>query len=279
MCMQNHIDVSILIVHYLAKKETLACIASVIKYTKRVTYEIILVDNDEEKTIEKELRVQYPSVRYIMNKNNGWGGGVNKGAAIAQGKYLYFLNPDTILLNNALQVVFGFAEQNENIGIVASLLFDKTQKPYVLQGSQELTPMRALVVYSVLSKMLPRNKIYQNFYAHTRDEKGLIPIEIPPLAASLVMKAIFEEAGGFDENFFLYFEEYDFGKRVRRLGYQNYIHSESKVIHLWGVSTKIKGTSGIVFLNSRKSYFKKYYPASAWIISLALNIRLRNLLQ
>src|SRR3989344_3834203 len=93
------IKVSIIIVNYKVKKELFSCINSIFKSKPRTSFEIIVIDNDEEAVIEKELKIKFPNVRYVRsNKNLGYGAGNNLGVSIAKGDYLFFLNPDTRLL-------------------------------------------------------------------------------------------------------------------------------------------------------------------------------------
>ena len=102
------VDVSIIIVHYKVEKELFACIDSIKRSSPKCNYEIIVVDNDEEKIIEDKLKKSYPEVVYLANNNNGWGGGTNVGVEKARGEYLYFLNPDTVLLSNVLDASLSF---------------------------------------------------------------------------------------------------------------------------------------------------------------------------
>ena len=93
----NKEQLSFIIVHYKAQKELFDCINSIKDSGIKVPYEVIVVDNDEEKKIEKELKQKFPFVIYIRStKNLGYGVGNNLGAKKSNGKYLFFLNPDTI---------------------------------------------------------------------------------------------------------------------------------------------------------------------------------------
>src|SRR5437868_5310985 len=87
--------VSIITINYHVGKQLFESIQSIITSKPKTPYEIIVVDNDEEKTIEKELRKKFPKVTYIPNSNKGFGQGNNIGAKYARGEYLFFLNPDT----------------------------------------------------------------------------------------------------------------------------------------------------------------------------------------
>ena len=107
----NKIDVSIIIVNYNTKVVTQKCIESVIDKTKAVSYEIILVDNaSDDGSVEAIKEKNYLFVKIIENKSNyGFGRANNIGVKVAKGKYILFLNSDTILLNDAVSLFFRLA--------------------------------------------------------------------------------------------------------------------------------------------------------------------------
>src|SRR3989344_3100604 len=103
----KRIMLSIIIVHYKVKDELFNCIKSILNSKPKTKYEIIVVDNDEENIIEKDLKDRYPKVRYIKTpKNIGFGAGCNLGAKFAKGNYLFFLNPDTRVLPESLDNLY-----------------------------------------------------------------------------------------------------------------------------------------------------------------------------
>ena len=260
---KNKVDISIIIVHYNVKKELFDCINSIYKSKPKVSFEIIVVDNDEVKVIENELKNKFPNVLYIKNKNNGWGGGTNKGVEHARGNYIYLLNPDTIFINNALDSVYEFGKNKSDVGVVSSLLFDKNKKVYPLQGTRLLNPLNAIFSLSVINKFFPDNPISKKFWMKGWNKNKIKQVESATLSAAMIRKDVLMKAGGFDKRFFLYYEEYDLAKRLKKLGYKNYIIPSSRVVHLWEVSTAKTGRANAFIENSRKYYFKKYYGGLA----------------
>lgn len=256
---KSKLDISIIIVNYKVEKELLACIKSILEIKPKTTYEIIVVDNDEDKTLEKNLKKVFPQVLYIPNSNNGWGGGTNIGAGKAKGRYLYFLNPDTIFLNNALDISIDFYEKHQDAGVVASLLFNKNKVEYPQQGSRELTPIRALYVYTFLNKYWPHNPVSNKFYKKVKNKEGVYEVEVATLSAALISSQLFKEVGMFDTNYFLYFEEYDLARRLNKLRRKNYILPSAKVLHFWESSTKQINNRNHILEKSRRYYFKKHF--------------------
>src|ERR1035437_2164849 len=214
----KRIKVSIIIVNYKVKQELFACISSIYSSKPTTSFEIIVIDNDEKNVIEKELLKLFPHVKYIKSPSNlGYGRGNNLGVKFATGDYLFFLNPDTALLDNAVDVLVNFLDNNNKSAIVAPLLLDKNNKPYEFQGNLELTPLRGIVVLSFLSKVFPR--IFNKYWITNSNKNEIKEVYSVPGTAFVIKKDIFYRIGKFDEDFFLYFEEHDICKRVKDEGY------------------------------------------------------------
>ncbi len=261
--------VSIIIVHYHVKKELFDCLTSIIKSTKNTSYEIIVVDNDEEKAIGKELHNKFQHIIYIPNENRGFGQGCNIGALYAKGEYLLFLNPDTKLLPRALDLLISFLKRNKSAGVVAPLLLHGNKKPFKLQGTSLLTPIYAIFSLSFLARIFPNNYFYCKYWKTEWDRTKLKEVDVVPGTAFAVRREIFAEVHGFDENFFLYFEEFDLCKRIREKGHKLYIFPESQIIHLWENSTRQRSDINKIFKKSRLYYFKKHYGVfSALMVEL-----------
>ncbi|HSW88765.1 MAG TPA: glycosyltransferase family 2 protein [Candidatus Saccharimonadales bacterium] len=252
--------VSIIIVHYKADLEFFDCLKSIYKNIPEFDFEVIIVDNDNKKIIEEKLAQKFPKTRYIKSETNvGFGAGNNLGAKHARGEYLFFLNPDTIIFTSTLDNLINFIETNINAGIVAPLLLHEDKKPFDLQGSADLTPLRGVVCLSIINKIFPKNPIAQKFFYLDWGKDSQKEVEVVPGTAFAIRKELFEKVGMFDEKFFLYFEEYDICRRVRRLGFKLFIIPQAKIIHLWEKSTKSVDGIDKIFLESRFYYFKKHF--------------------
>src|SRR3989344_1080623 len=254
------INVSIIIVNYKVEKELISCINSILKSKPKTTHEIIVVDNDKEDKLKTSLKKIFPQVIYIKSKNNlGYGGGNNLGARYAQGKYLFFLNPDTKVLDGALDNLYNFFINNHNVGIISPLFLDNNLKPFKSQGSKELTPKNIIFCQSFLRKIFSNKNIYNENALIDWDLKSSREVSSVPGAAMMVSSNLFRRMEGFDENFFLYFEENDISKRISGLGYKLFIVPSAKIIHLVGRSTKNLNNIENVYSKSRYLYLKKHY--------------------
>lgn len=254
------IKVSVVIVNYKVEKELIDCIYSILKSEPKISFEIIVVDNNKESSSENELKNKFSNVRYVKSQRNlGYGGGGNLGAFYAQGKYLFFLNPDAKILKGALDSLYSFFTKNKNIGIISPVFLDDNFEPFKSQGSKELTPKTILFSQSLLRKVFPNRNIYNDDLLGVWDMRYPLETSAVPGAAMMISARLFKRIGGFDEKLFLYFEENDISKRVRDLGYRLFIVPSAKIVHLVGRSTKSIRNIEEVYSKSRYFYLKKHY--------------------
>lgn len=264
------IQISIITVNYKVEKELISCISSIIKFKPKVSYEMIVIDNDKDSKVKKELIKNFPQVKYIKSsKNIGFGSANNVGAKLASGNYLFFLNPDTIVTKNAVDTLFNFIKENSSAGMVAPLLLDPQKNIYPSQGSNLYSLTSALVINSFINKVLPNNPISRKFFHKDWNKKEIEEFDVVPGTAFMIKKSIFEKSGMFDEKFFLYFEEYDLAKRIKKMRLKNYIIPKAKVLHIWEASTKKRKDIKAIFSESRYIFFKKNYGA---FFALTVNI-------
>lgn len=257
---------SVIIVHYKNDKDLIECLDSL--YAREIgrSFEVIIVDNSENNTLQEILnRKKYKQLKYVLSqKNLGYGSGMNLGAKYAKGEFLFILNPDVVFNTDIISTLIN-SFNNKHIGIVAPLLYT-TEDKIMDQGAKDLTPLNALVKYSFIDKIFPNNPISKHFWKKNWKKDKLNEVDNVPGTAFIIKKDLFEKIGGFDEKFFLYFEEFDLCKRVRQAGYKIFINSNLKLIHKWGTSTSLLKNKDEIFKKSRFYYFKKHYGLLSAII-------------
>lgn len=250
--MQN-LDCSIIIVNYNTCTLTLECVESIRKFSTGFTYEIIVVDNasSDESSI---ILPQKENIRFIQSgRNLGFGFANNLGAKSAKGKFLFLLNSDTILLENSIKKMLDFYVENQNILNIGALGCILTDKDGHFINSGGFFPKAKNYIKTYFGKNL------KEFEISTENE--FQEIDFVTGADLMISKQIYEEVDGFDEKFFLYYEETDLQKRLTRLGYRNYIVTTTKIIHLEGGSdlgTTVSNFKRTVIHQSRNRYLKKH---------------------
>lgn len=269
-------EVSVIIVTYNTVSMTNKCIESIIKYTSGISYEIILVDNassDGSKEIfERDSRIKY----VYSNINLGFGKANNLGVKYAAGKYVLFLNSDTILISNAIYELFKCISCNTKIEVIGAQLLWPDKSPQ--QSTFKFPKFFSILLESI--------GIKQQTIAYDNCDNSKIHIldgEFISGADLMMSTDTFKKIGGFDESFFMYYEETDLQLRLIRLGCKLAINPNVNIIHINGGSQNYTGYSiseirkkyaaKLKILNdSRITYFKKNNPKSLLSIKLILTI-------
>lgn len=259
------IDVSVIIVNYNTYDLVVQCIDSVVKHTKNFTYEIIVVDNNSPNRDIENLNIIFPDINLILNdKNSGFGIANNIGNQFAKGDYIFLLNSDTILIDNSINELHLFMKENNEVGVCGGNLCDKNLMPATSFSRLMPSMMSDLdyLFFNIFTKLIYRKNIY---YYH-----GDNPIEIKGNISGadlMISKKIFDSVGGFDENFFMYYEETDLLYRIRQKKYKTYIVPKSKIIHLEGASESVKSVKLDWTYDSKKKYYQKNRSNFSLLIS------------
>lgn len=221
--------VSIIIVNYNTEVFLTNCILSIKEKTKGVNYEIIVVDNDSEQNSLNLLMQMFPEVTFhFIGENLGFGSANNIGAEIAKGKYLLFLNPDTVLQNNAIRILLTHMQNNEGTGGCGGDLLNEDLSPGLSYFEGNRMWQEFLILFG-----LSQNKEYRS---GTMNKKvsGIMGADL------FVPKKIFIELNGFDPIFFMYFEESELCYRIRKKGYKIMYIPDASIVHIQGVSSERK---------------------------------------
>jgi len=231
------VKVSIIIVNYNCEEHTCNCIESIYKFCRDTSFEIIVVDNASVVYSVDTIIRRFPDVRLIVNERNvGFGAANNFGAKGATGRYLFFLNPDTFLLSDAVSQFYGFLEFSSNDVVCCG---GNLVKP---EGAPNKTYGHFPSLLQQLSD-IGLYKFYKRYYlAKLTMGKGCdlninSPVDYIVGAAFCIKKEVFDEMNGFDECFFLYYEETDLFFRLHYAGYKSFILPTVKIIHLEGATT------------------------------------------
>lgn len=249
---------SIIYVHYKTEKELISSIESVLGHHKNNNYQIIVVDNSSSKSLKGTLS-KWKKVIYIdSGKNIGFGAACNKGAKKAIGEYLLFLNPDTIVSNNSISDLLLAAKNDPKIGVIGPQMISQ-KKALLPTINKRITPIIAMVVYTWIDKVFKNNPFSTSFWMKKISRKKTLRVDVVSGACMLIPKNIFNRVHGFDENFFLYFEEQDICERIRQAGFDVVFYPKSKIVHLLGRSLTDKNKIQQYFEKSRFIYMRKHF--------------------
>lgn len=248
---KHNMNVSIIIVNYNTKQLLADCLNSIYEQTKDISFEVIVSDNGSTDGSIKMLKQDFPQVILIENNANlGFGAANNRGLTIAKGKYIFYLNSDTVLQNNAVKLFFDFFEEHGeeyNLGTIGSNLLDANGNigPSYGYFSTNLHRLKialvdflriykAFIKSKILKKQLTENAISpvsQNF-----TKSAYIGYVDYVIGADMFLKN--DGLAKFDEDFFMYIEEVHLQYNMKKNKKNNYIINTPKIIHLEGASSK-----------------------------------------
>ncbi len=201
------IEVSIIIVNYNSKRYLENCISSIYLHNKSCNIEVIVVDNASVDNSLEQIDTNDKDIKIIKNSQNlGFAKAANQGAKIAQGKYIFFLNPDIYLKNNAIKILFDFMEHNKNCMVAGGLLTNENGKYTYSFGSLPKMKDSIFAAYGFYS-LIKSEKVNINRIQETEQICG---------ADFFISKDLFFEIGMFSEDFFLYYEEIELCYRLRK---------------------------------------------------------------
>ncbi len=226
--------------------------------------EVIVIDNNSSDNSIEYLTPLFPEVQFIANKDNlGFGKGCNQGMAFAKGKYILFLNPDTLVPEDCFQRCISFFDSHPDAGALGIKMLDGSGQ--FLKESKRAFPSPATSLYKLfgLSKLFPRSKTFAKYHLGHLNENEDHEADVLAGAFMMIKKEVLEKTGGFDEVFFMYGEDVDLSYRIQEAGYKNYYFAGSNIIHFKGESTR-KGSMNYVrmFYKAMSIFVRKHYSGN-----------------
>ncbi len=257
--------IDIVIVNWNAGQQIIDCVDSILKYKDGSINKVVIVDNlSTDNSVERLRESWNESILIIENlKNLGFAKGCNVGAEVCNSDHVLFLNPDTIINKETFSNINTFLSDinNDSFGVLGAQLSDEN-------NHVSCTCSRFPEVKHFFSKCLGLNRLFKSLHSlnhHMKEFDHLTYREVDQVMGAffLVPNDIFKQLNGFDERFFVYFEEVDFCYRVKESGYKVIFNPEIKALHVGcGTTENVKGFRLFLSISSRIKYFKKH--ASYW---------------
>ena len=252
-------QVSVIIVSFKTCDLLKDCLNSIYKYTEGISFEIIVIDNNsKDKSIEM-IKNNFPDVKLIIStKNLGFGIANNLGIEIANGDLLFFLNSDTKLNNNAIKILNDYLTANNNTGVVGGNLYTAEGRPIhsfsrVFPGF--FTELDQIFGLKLTKLLFGRNRDFNH-------NSGPLEVAYITGADMMVRKSIINEVGGFDADFFLYYEEAELTFRIKKKGWKVVSLPSANIIHHYGASSNNNFIKDKMYFDSSFKYYKKVYSNS-----------------
>jgi GT2 family glycosyltransferase len=249
--------IAVCIINYNTRDLLRACLQSVLLQNAD---EILVVDNASTDGSVDMVRTEFSSIRVLrLEKNIGFGAASNRGIENCRSEHIFLLNADAMMLPGSLQSLNKYLEVNKHAAMIGPRVLNPDG---TLQTScfHYPTPLHIFLYISGIYKFIPRIPVLRK---HTLQKvAGDSAMAVPWIlgAALAFRRETFESLGGFDETFFLYFEEVDLCYRMSVKGQQIHYMPESEIIHVGGASTvQQRARFYLMFFASLAEFYRKHY--------------------
>ena len=259
---ENIIVVSVVIVNHNGKDQTEECIRSFFAHTPGNTFEIIVMDNDSKDGSVELLKAKFPQIRVLaQKKNHGFGKANNIGVSESSGKFLFFVNNDTIFKEDIVTPLRQFLKENPSCGAVSPLLLNSDG---TYQHSYGKFP-------SLLNEL--RTKRDTARFKNIPKDRSPRQVDWVSFAAVMMRRSAFDKVNGFDERYFMYFEDVDLCYRLKKAGYKSFYCAEYSIIHT-GRGSRSNEIISKILIEYRRSQIIFYQSHRSQCETLALRIYL-----
>ena len=266
--------ISVIIVNYNVEFFLEQCLNSVKKALENISGEVFVVDNNSIDGSIEMVRIKFPEINLIANKDNrGFSKANNQAIEISQGEYILLLNPDTVVEEDTFSKVISFMDKHPNAGGLGVRMLDG--KGIFLPESKRGLPTPKVAFYKIfgLSKLFPKSKKFGQYHLGHLNELETNEVDILSGAFMLMRKDALNKVGLLDETFFMYGEDIDLSYRIQKGGYKNYYFPETRIIHYKGESTKKSSVNYVfVFYRAMVIFAEKHFSQkNAKLFSFLIN--------
>ena len=250
-------ELSIIYVNYNTADQVMTSVESVRRHTKGIDYEIIVADNNSKNDENLQKLIDDETIKIVkLDDNYGFGKANNAGVKECTGEYIFLLNPDTICHDNSIKKLLDCLKADQTIGVISPNLINSESKPthsFRRVGDGILTELN----FALFG--LPYKILYGSDFEFNHSDKQL-EVAYSCGAAMMMKKDIFEKVDGFDDTFFMYYEDQDLCNRIKKTGLRIVNEPKAIIQHLEGTSIHLNSKRETFIIQSRKKYFIKTMP-------------------
>lgn len=274
---------SIIIVNYNVKYFLEQCLLSVKKAIEHIHAEVIVFDNNSSDGSKEYLSEQFSWVTFIWSSvNHGFGKANNIAFNEANGKYILFLNPDTIVAEDTFIKCLDYFESHSLCGAMGVRMIDGSGAFLKESRRSFPSPLNSFYKLAGLTALFPKSKIFAGYYSGNKSVHESCEVDVIAGAFMMIPKNVLKKTGVFDEAFFMYGEDIDLSYRITKCGYSNIYFADTTIIHFKGESTRRSTLNYVkVFYKAMLIFVKKHYnsfPSLLYLYLLKIAIALRAVL-
>jgi len=248
-------------VNYNVKHHLERCLISIEKACQNITAEIFVVDNASTDGSEVFFKGRFNNVNFIWGKKNvGFAKANNSVLNKIKGEYILFLNPDTLIPEDCLDICIDFFSTNTDCGAVGVRMVDGNG--FFLKESKRGFPSPTTSFYKMfaLHRIFKNSKIFSKYYEGHLPENKTNSVDVLSGAFMILSNEALKKVIGFDEDYFMYGEDIDLCYRISQAGFKKYYLPTTTIVHLKGASTeKSNSNYSRHFYGAMKIFVRKHY--------------------
>lgn len=255
-------ELSIIVISYNTREMTLACLRSVIAETRETSYEIIVVDNNSPDRSAEAIAAEFPDVRLLAERvNHGFAGGNNLAAARARGEYLLLLNPDTVVLDGAIDRLMAFARATPGAKIWGGRTLYADGSLNRTCCFQRMTLWNVFCRATGIASALGNHRLVSEAYGGWNMD-SVRPVDIVTGCFLMIPRRLWNDLGGFDTGYFMYGEEADLCLRAKRdFGADPHFTPDAVIIHHGGASEPVRADKMVRLFKAKMRLIRTHFPA------------------
>ena len=253
-------ELSIIIVSYNTREMTLECIASV-KAETRTRFQIIVVDNASSDGSPEAIAHSHPDITLIEeDTNHGFGPAHAIALERARAPWILLLNPDTVIIDGALDTLLAFAKTQPEAKIWGgrTLFGDRSLNPASCFAQMTLWSVFCRV--TGLNGVFRRSELFNSEYYGSWPRDDVREVDIVSGCLLLIQRAFWDDLNGFDPAFTMYGEEVDLCLRAKSVGARPMITPDATIIHYGGASERVRAEKLVRLMRAKVELIARHFP-------------------
>ncbi|MCS3897841.1 GT2 family glycosyltransferase [Bradyrhizobium japonicum USDA 38] len=260
-------DVAVVIVSWNTRDILRGCLRSVFEQTQRVSFQVFVIDNNSQDSSADMVRAEFPDVTLISNaENRGFAAACNQGMRLASARYVLLLNPDTVVLDDAISNCVRYADLHLDVGVVGCQVLEAEDR-ITPTGFSFPSPFNLFLALSGLSRAFPHSRLFGRPEFSWWDRRSERDVDVVTGMFMLVRREAIAQVGLMDEAYFVYSEEADWCYRFAQAGWRRVFTPSARIVHLDGGAKSTKQASKKMFVQLQKSamiYHRKNLGLASW---------------
>jgi GT2 family glycosyltransferase len=261
-------DVSIIIVNWNTRDLLRDCLNSIVQQTRQLTFETIVIDNASSDGSVSMCELEFPTVKVVANRQNrGFAAANNQGMQLTSGRYTLLLNPDTVVLDGAIDHCVAYADAHSDVGVVGCQVLEK-EGQIQQTGFSFPSPWTLFLTLTGLPRAFPRSTLFAKPQLGWWKRDSEEDIDVISGMFMLVRREAIQQVGLMDESYFIYAEEADWCYRFYKAGWRRVFFPGAKIIHIDGGGKSTSQVNIKMLVQLQKSmmiYYKKNLGFIAWL--------------